>query len=60
MWNIRTMLESISAFLPTPAEGIGSIHYTEQERKKLAIKSREYVCKHCGAIAKHLDIIDER
>lgn len=59
MWNIRSMLESVAAFLPSPAEGIGALQYTDKERKKLATKSHEYECKHCGSIQIHLEKINK-
>lgn len=40
-WSIRAALTALIAFLPTEGEGaIGSIRYSDAERKKLAKKSR--------------------
>lgn len=36
---VRTMLEAIISFLPTPGNGaIGALDWTAKERKKLAIE----------------------
>lgn len=50
-WGIRLMLEALISFLPTKADGaIGSLDYTSEERKKLAIKSNGFFCNRCGLV----------
>jgi len=45
------MLEALISFLPTKADGaIGSLDYTSEERKKLAIKSNGFFCNRCGLV----------
>lgn len=40
-WSVRTALVALIAFMPTsPGGAIGSLDYSKEERKKLAIKSR--------------------
>ncbi|EPS72508.1 hypothetical protein M569_02250 [Genlisea aurea] len=46
-WSVRTALVALIAFMPTPPNGaLGSLDYTKEERKALAIKSREIVPKY--------------
>ncbi|CAM8996449.1 unnamed protein product [Rhodiola kirilowii] len=41
-WSVRTALVALIAFMPTnPSGALGSLDYTKEERKALAIKSRE-------------------
>ncbi|KAK9724194.1 hypothetical protein RND81_05G054700 [Saponaria officinalis] len=41
-WSVRTALVALIAFMPTPPNGaLGSLDYNKEERRKLAIKSRE-------------------
>ncbi|EFJ13805.1 ubiquitin-conjugating enzyme 32, E2 [Selaginella moellendorffii] len=41
-WSVRTALVALIAFMPTKPEGaIGSLDYTKEERRALAIKSRD-------------------
>lgn len=54
-WSIRTALLALIAFMPTPGEGtIGSVDYSPVERKRLAKKSKSWVCPQCGEISKLL------
>lgn len=54
-WSIRTALLALIGFFPTHGNGaIGSLDYTEDERKKLAIKSKNHKCDTCGAITELL------
>ena len=40
--SVRTALVALIAFMPTPPNGaLGSLDYKKEERRKLAIKSRE-------------------
>ncbi|GBM20510.1 Ubiquitin-conjugating enzyme E2 J1 [Araneus ventricosus] len=50
-WSIRTALLAIIGFLPTHGNGaIGSLDYTPEERKHLALKSQDWKCPECGYI----------
>lgn len=41
-WSVRTALVALIAFMPTPPNGaLGSLDYKKEERRNLAIKSRE-------------------
>lgn len=52
-WDVRTVLTSVIAFMPTKAEGaIGGYDAPDADRKKLAIESRSWKCKECSL---HLD-----
>lgn len=47
-WDIRTVLTSVIAFMPTKAEGaIGGIDAPDSERRKYAIESRKWKCSQC-------------
>ena len=48
-WGIRLILEALISFLPTPADGaIGALDWTSTERRRLALKSKDFTCTHCG------------
>lgn len=48
-WSIRTALLAIIGFMPTPGEGtIGSLNYSSEERRKLALSSVHFKCDQCG------------
>lgn len=48
-WDVRTALLSIIAFMPTNSNGaIGGIDETDEVRRELAIKSREWTCSECS------------
>ncbi|VDL62040.1 unnamed protein product [Hymenolepis diminuta] len=48
-WSIRTALLAIIGFMPTSGAGaIGSMSVPTEERKKLAVSSKNYVCDICG------------
>ncbi|XP_026289803.1 ubiquitin-conjugating enzyme E2 J1 [Frankliniella occidentalis] len=54
-WSIRTALLALIAFMPTPGIGtIGSLDFTPEERKQLALKSQSFVCSDCGKITEEL------
>mmetsp|Transcript_23726 Transcript_23726/g.94095 ORF Transcript_23726/g.94095 Transcript_23726/m.94095 type:complete len:308 (+) Transcript_23726:110-1033(+) len=58
-WGIRTILEALVAFFPTPADSaIGALQWRPDERRALAIKSRDWVCAHCGAISALVQLDD--
>mmetsp|Transcript_11877 Transcript_11877/g.30457 ORF Transcript_11877/g.30457 Transcript_11877/m.30457 type:complete len:372 (-) Transcript_11877:121-1236(-) len=43
-WSVRTALVALTAFMPTPGNGaIGSLDFSQEERRKLAAESRAYV-----------------
>jgi ubiquitin-conjugating enzyme E2 J1 len=49
-WGIRTALIGVQAFMGARAEaavGVGSLDYPEEEREKLAKKSRDWTCPVC-------------
>lgn len=47
-WDVRTVLTSIIAFLPTKTEGaVGGVEASDAERRKLALQSRNYKCSEC-------------
>ncbi|KAI9103310.1 ubiquitin-conjugating enzyme/RWD-like protein [Phlyctochytrium arcticum] len=48
-WGVRTALVALISFLPTRGDGaIGSLDYTEEERRQFAAKSRDWSCTSCG------------
>jgi len=48
-WSIRTALLAIIGFMPTPGQGtIGSLDYTQEERRVLARRSVDWSCPQCG------------
>uniref|UniRef100_A0A915PN05 UBC core domain-containing protein n=1 Tax=Setaria digitata TaxID=48799 RepID=A0A915PN05_9BILA len=48
-WSIRTALLALIGFMPTHAAGaLGSLEYPPEERRRLAKKSHDWVCKECG------------
>lgn len=56
-WSIRTALLALIAFMPTPGVGtIGSLDFTPDERKQLALKSHSFECPECGKIFQQLAI----
>lgn len=60
-WGIRLILEAIISFLPTPADGaIGALDWSKEERKRLAAKSRLFVCDKCGPIINHIPTIKKK
>ena len=49
---VRTMLEAIISFFPTPGGGaIGALDWTKAERQALAKQSHEYTCSVCGQVS---------
>ncbi|RWS10050.1 ubiquitin-conjugating enzyme E2 J1-like protein [Dinothrombium tinctorium] len=50
-WSIRTALLAIIGFMPTESLGaIGSLNYSAEERRALALKSHSWQCPSCGLI----------
>jgi ubiquitin-conjugating enzyme E2 J1 len=59
-WGIRLILEALIAFLPSPADGaIGALNWSPTERQRLAKKSRDFICPHCGKVADLLPELKE-
>ena len=51
-WGIRTILEALVAFFPTPADGaLGALQWRPDERRKLALESQTWRCPCCGPVA---------
>ena len=47
-WGISTLLEALSAFLPTPSEGaVGSVEWPDVVRRQHAATSGEWMCPTC-------------
>ncbi len=56
IFPVRTMLEAIISFLPTPGEGaIGALDWTKAERQALAKDSHSFKCDTCGAISELIE-----
>ncbi|KAL9680428.1 hypothetical protein QQ045_018307 [Rhodiola kirilowii] len=58
-WSVRTALVALIAFMPTnPNDALGSLDYTKEERKALAIKSRVgYQERKALAIKSHVFVL---
>ncbi|CAN4104679.1 unnamed protein product [Withania somnifera] len=57
-WSVRTALVALIAFMPTNPNGaLGSLEYTKEERRVLAIKSRDVAPKY--GTAERQKLIDE-
>ncbi|EER07510.1 ubiquitin-conjugating enzyme E2 J1, putative [Perkinsus marinus ATCC 50983] len=49
-WGIRTIMEALRSFMPTPGEGaIGALDWPAETRRQLAEESRAWTCKMCEA-----------
>eukprot|EP00391_Amoebophrya_sp_Ameob2_P003050 CAMPEP_0179002294 /NCGR_PEP_ID=MMETSP0795-20121207/11913_1 /TAXON_ID=88552 /ORGANISM="Amoebophrya sp., Strain Ameob2" /LENGTH=568 /DNA_ID=CAMNT_0020695917 /DNA_START=78 /DNA_END=1783 /DNA_ORIENTATION=+ len=48
-WGLRTMIEALRSFFPSPAEGaLGALNYTPETRRQIAEKeSRQWRCSVC-------------
>lgn len=47
-WGIRTIMEALRSFFPTPGDGaIGALDWPTDVRKKFAIESQEWTCEVC-------------
>lgn len=47
-WGIRTLLDALCAFFPTPAQGaLHSLEASEKERRQMALESVLWVCPVC-------------
>ena len=59
-WGIRTMLEAIISFFPSPGAGaIGALEWPQEERLKCAKASHAFTCQVCGTLSTLLpDSID--
>jgi ubiquitin-conjugating enzyme E2 J1 len=50
-WSVRTALLALIAFMPTKSyRAIGSLDFSDAERRKLAKNSRTWCCETCGPI----------
>jgi ubiquitin-conjugating enzyme E2 J1 len=48
-WGIRTMMEALRSFFPTPGDGaIGALDWPVDIRKNLALESRSWTCEICS------------
>ena len=48
-WGIRTIMEALRSFFPTPGDGaIGALDWPRDVRKKLAIESTSWICTVCN------------
>lgn len=51
-WGIRLILEALISFMPTESNGaLGSLDWTDEERRELAAASVSFTCPHCGKVA---------
>lgn len=54
-WGIRTLLDALCAFFPTPAGGaLHSLDRPEKVRRQLALESVNWLCPTCGKSNKEL------
>jgi ubiquitin-conjugating enzyme E2 J1 len=54
-WNVRSILEALIAFMPTPGNGaIGALNSSKEERQVFAKRSHTYKCDTCGAVMAEL------
>lgn len=50
-WSVRTALLALIAFMPTKSfKALGSLDFSDSERRKLASESRTWQCETCGLI----------
>ena len=49
-WTMRTLVEAVNAYFLVDGDGIGSERVDAEERRRLAEKSRGFVCEHCGEV----------
>ncbi|CAM9556565.1 unnamed protein product [Ectocarpus fasciculatus] len=51
-WGIRLILEALISFFPSPSHGaLGGLDWSAEERKRLAVESRQWKCYKCGLVA---------
>lgn len=50
IWTLRTMLEAVNSYFIEDDLGIGSVRDNYNNREELAVKSRKFICKECGAL----------
>ncbi|CDJ63827.1 ubiquitin-conjugating enzyme e2, putative [Eimeria necatrix] len=47
-WGIRTLLDALCAFFPTPAQGaLHALEASEKDRRQMALESASWVCPVC-------------
>jgi len=60
-WGVRTIVEALISFMPTPGNGaIGALDWTEEERKRLADLSHSFDAKLPDDYLAHLKIWREK
>jgi len=56
-WSIRTALLALVGFMPTPSVGaIGGIDCSDDERRRLAIKSLDWRCEACSCCMRDIPL----
>ena len=60
VWTIRAMTQAMCSYFIVDDSGIGSISKTQDERKKIAITSRNYKCPQCGPLVDIEKLIIEK
>ena len=59
-WGIRLILEALISFMPTEGNGaLGSLDWTDEERRELARASLDFECDHCGKVVDLLPELEE-
>ncbi|CDJ61425.1 ubiquitin-conjugating enzyme e2, putative [Eimeria maxima] len=54
-WGIRTLLDALCAFFPTPAQGaLHALEASEKDRRQMALESASWVCPVCKRPNKQL------
>jgi len=56
-WGVRTAIVALQGFFPLKGQaaiGVGAVEFPENERRRLAILSRDWVCPDCGSANKEL------
>jgi len=52
-WSIRTALLALIGFMPTHSAGaVGGLECSDEERRRLAVKSLDWHCESCGVVMK--------
>ena len=59
-WGVRTMLDALVGIFPIDQPGIGSLRYTDAERRELAQKSRAWTCPVCNACMRDMFTEEEQ
>jgi ubiquitin-conjugating enzyme E2 J1 len=59
IWNVRKMMEALTAYFVCDEGGIGSLVESDAKRRKIAKTSRDFECPQCGPIVGIDKIIKE-